>query len=660
MKKNHRSGIGLTLCVMTTVCTVEAAEISFEDVSKQAGISMGGTTYGASWGDFNGDGWPDLWVGNHDQPPSLYLNRQDGTFAEIARQVWAESPRSDYHGAAWADFDRDGDQDLIVVADAQYQGNELVPGDGMDHLLINHDGGFREESGARGLRARRSSRSPLWLDLDDDGRLDLLIVARHSKTAAASSLYYQTAQGHFKPGTDMLKQGRTSRREKYAAFVENLLNLNFTFPTDSFTAAHQEFAQLTDLTGDKKLDLLFFVQPMRVYGIESGALEEITYSLSLPEIRDLADVVSGDFNGDGHNDLFIASARYRSSDLQRPAANTLHATLLGHSNLAPKSDAKGFDFATSGAVTFEIHPEWFAADKIAISSRSKLPAGKVYTLDPRQMSPISEAALEQGRLAIGFDQQSGHWQVRNSVVWEHVDIIVRAQQPVTEVNLHRFERFKPQGRLHLLLGGEDTFTAAPNNIANPSASSCFSVTAGDFDNDMDLDVYLVCTGPIGNTDNRLYENDGNGNLQLVTNAGGASGSDLGRGDVVATADFDRDGFLDLLVTNGADPSSPFVTEGPHQLFRNKGNANHWLAVDLVGSSSNAEGIGATVEVTVQGRRQFREQSGGMHRFTQNHQRLHFGLGPHSTLESVVIHWPSGQRQELTDVRADQILRVVEP
>ena len=79
---------------------------------------------------------------------------------------------------------------------------------------------------------------------------------------------------------------------------------------------------------------------------------------------------------------------------------------------------------------------------------------------------------------------------------------------------------------------------------------------------------------------------------MVSAAGGAIGTQLGRSDVVAAADYDRDGFLDLFVTNGADPTSPFVADGPHQLFRNQGNSNYWLEIDLEGVTSNRDGIGS--------------------------------------------------------------------
>jgi len=180
---------------------------------------------------------------------------------------------------------------------------------------------------------------------------------------------------------------------------------------------------------------------------------------------------------------------------------------------------------------------------------------------------------------------------------------------------------------------------------------------------MDLDIYLVSTGPVANLPNILYRNQGDGTFLEVTNAGGASGSKRGEGESVALADYDRDGFLELWVTNG-DEYGDFGS-GPDQLFRNLAGTrqnppNHWLEVDLVGTVSNRDGIGARLFAYAGGVGQLREQNGGMHKYCQNHTRLHFGLAQNAVVDSLVVNWPSGFVSRLYDVSVDQILSVTEP
>jgi hypothetical protein len=182
-----------------------------------------------------------------------------------------------------------------------------------------------------------------------------------------------------------------------------------------------------------------------------------------------------------------------------------------------------------------------------------------------------------------------------------------------------------------------------------------SVVAADFDNDMDVDLYLVRASRTSNQPNLLYENLGDGAFRAVPDAGGAQGSTVGLGSDVTTVDFDRDGFMDLFVTNGN-----WESEGPNQLFRNLGNRNHWLEVDLVGTVSNRDGIGARLIATVGGVQQLREQNGGMHAKSQNHARIHFGCGSRTRVDRLVVHWPSGVVQTIRDIRVDRVIRVVEP
>ena len=74
--------------------------IQFQEVSQQAGITRIGESWGNAWGDFDGDGYLDLWATNHKQKPSLYRNNTDGTFTDILDNVWHANPFADTHGVA--------------------------------------------------------------------------------------------------------------------------------------------------------------------------------------------------------------------------------------------------------------------------------------------------------------------------------------------------------------------------------------------------------------------------------------------------------------------------------------------------------------------------------------------------------------------------------
>ncbi|MEO0376323.1 MAG: ASPIC/UnbV domain-containing protein, partial [Cyanobacteria bacterium P01_A01_bin.17] len=172
------------------------------------------------------------------------------------------------------------------------------------------------------------------------------------------------------------------------------------------------------------------------------------------------------------------------------------------------------------------------------------------------------------------------------------------------------------------------------------------------------DLYVLESSDAANQVNRLYENQGDGTFAIVDDGAGAAGTTLGVGESVTTADYDLDGFLDLYVANGEGPQ-PNRDDGINQLFRNQGNQNHWLEIDLRSTESNRDGLGAQVLVTAGGVTQLREQAGGIHTFSQNHSRLHFGLANNEVVDTIEIRWPSGAVQVLENIETNKLIQVTE-
>jgi hypothetical protein len=120
----------------------------------------------------------------------------------------------------------------------------------------------------------------------------------------------------------------------------------------------------------------------------------------------------------------------------------------------------------------------------------------------------------------------------------------------------------------------------------------------------------------------------------------------------AFGDLDNDGRIDLAVS---------VLNRPAEIFRNvsEGGA-HWLLVKTVGTVSNRDGIGAKIRVESASGVQYNHVSTSVGYASSSDRRVHFGLGKDTLVKSLTIWWPSGIRQELHEVKSDQILTVVEP
>ena len=171
------------------------ADIAFEDVTAQSGIDYNGPSFGASWGNFDDDGLPDLWTGNHanpDLPPALWVNSEDGTFH--SENLPVEVDRGDLHGAAWADYDNDGDQDILLQAGA-LNGTSSDP----NRFFENQNGTLVEKAFDLGLDYPEGrGRTPLWLDWNNDGKLDVILSnAARDDGRAPTALFTQDSNGIF-------------------------------------------------------------------------------------------------------------------------------------------------------------------------------------------------------------------------------------------------------------------------------------------------------------------------------------------------------------------------------------------------------------------------------------------------------------------------------
>ena len=124
----------------------------------------------------------------------------------------------------------------------------------------------------------------------------------------------------------------------------------------------------------------------------------------------------------------------------------------------------------------------------------------------------------------------------------------------------------------------------------------------------------------------------------------------GRG--LAVGDINNDGRMDAVVS---------TSEGPaHVILNETATPNHWLILKLTGHKSNRDAIGAEVKVVTARGAQYATVTTASSYLSSSDKRVHFGLGPESTVQKVEIRWPSGIFQTIYGVKADQSLAVEEP
>lgn len=151
--------------------------------------------------------------------------------------------------------------------------------------------------------------------------------------------------------------------------------------------------------------------------------------------------------------------------------------------------------------------------------------------------------------------------------------------------------------------------------------------------------------------NSLFHNETNGKFVETSAAAGLATLPPRAGRGVAFADFDNDGFVDMVVSNNGDPPT---------LLHNSGkNGNHFLNFQLVGTKSNRDALGARIRITSGGIAQMREIAGGGSYLSQSDLRANFGLGKNTVAQSVDVSWPSGAHQVFHEVKADQFYLIEE-
>jgi hypothetical protein len=171
---------------------------TFSDVTRKARLDARGWGLAGAWGDYDGNGYPDIYVGNEFGLNSLYRNNGDGTFTDVAKKAGVLD-RGAAMGVDWGDYDNDGDLDLFVNnmyansrwalvhpdypppvpwyfswvprVDVDTITDELTRG---SSLLRNEgDGTFTDVSDAVGVRDCQWGWSAKFMDYDNDGWLDL-------------------------------------------------------------------------------------------------------------------------------------------------------------------------------------------------------------------------------------------------------------------------------------------------------------------------------------------------------------------------------------------------------------------------------------------------------------------------------------------------------
>jgi len=167
--------------------------------------------------------------------------------------------------------------------------------------------------------------------------------------------------------------------------------------------------------------------------------------------------------------------------------------------------------------------------------------------------------------------------------------------------------------------------------------------------------------------NVLMRNEGkdsNGTLQFTDIGMAVGADDIKDTRGMAVADVDNDGALDIITNTNPGDSGDASKARPALLRNNIGSRRNWLAVELEGTQSNRDAVGAMVTIETGGEKQLRLLSAGSGFASQNSARLYFGLNYKTQVDALIVRWPSGRVERFEKVGdktivARQLVRIKE-
>ena len=173
----------------------------FEDVTGQAGVggSKTGKTTGCSFGDFNGDGYLDLAVGNRESPNYLFMNQGDGTFVDVALAQGVQQPADPAFQISFFDFDRDNDADLYISNDRGMLNCPTFH----NYLFENVNGQYMDITESSGTHSCTDSMTVTIGDFTANGWQDLYVTSQ----SLGNTLMQNMGDGTFSDDTKVAGVG---------------------------------------------------------------------------------------------------------------------------------------------------------------------------------------------------------------------------------------------------------------------------------------------------------------------------------------------------------------------------------------------------------------------------------------------------------------------
>jgi enediyne biosynthesis protein E4 len=490
-------------------------------------------------------------------------------------------------GVCVSDYDEDGWQDIYFVNGRDRYSRGITVQNAL--YRNNGNGTFTDVANSAGVPGTNYGLGCVWGDYDNDGFPDLFVTQ-----FGANVLYHNNGDGTFTDATTKAGVGglESGTFHSGAVFFDYDRDGKLDLYVGSYVALGPKAQRYCDIGGVKSscAPAVYHGSPNALYHNNGdGTFTNVTATAKIlqPDGKNLS-VGAYDWDNDGWPDLFVANDGQPAYLYQN-----LH-------------NGKFRETAETAGMAYNLHGQMMASMCISLGDFDNDGWLDLYISD--------------------FQKNSDH-------VWRN------------------------SGKGYFdEISDEAGITLATRDVLS------FGGGFLDFDNDGWLDIFIgnghvypeieqVSTDTLYKQHNSLFHNEKNGKFAEVSAPGGLNALPLRAARGVAFADFDNDGYVDVLVANNGDP--------PTLLHNNAVHKSHFANFKLLGAKSNRDAMGARVKITAGGITQVREIAGGGSYLSQSDLRAHFGLGEATVITTVDVTWPSGGHQSFQNIPADHFYQIEE-
>ncbi|HET8967652.1 MAG TPA: CRTAC1 family protein [Candidatus Acidoferrum sp.] len=491
-------------------------------------------------------------------------------------------------GVCVSDFDGDGWQDIYFVNGRDRYGRDIKVSNAL--YRNNRDGGFTNDTDKAGVSGTGYGLGCAWGDYDDDGFPDLF-VTQYGKNV----LYHNNGDGTFTDVTDKAGVGGMEFGTWFhsgATFFDYDRDGKLDLYVGGYVAYGPGARRYCDLAGIQSscAPSAYAGSAATLYHNNGdGTFTNITKAAGIyqPNGKNLS-VGAADYDNDGWPDLFVAND--------------------GIPSYLYRNDGNG-KFREVGTAT-----------------------GMAYTLAGKVMAAMCISLGDYDNDGL-LDLYISDFQKNSDHLWH---------------NAGRGFMDEVSSEVGITLPTRDVLS--------------FGGGFFDYDNDGWLDLFIAnghvypeveqaMPGTLYKQINTLFHNENGKRFTVATESSGISDLAPRAARGAAFADFDNDGFVDIVVANNGD--------APAILHNGGGNGNHFVNFRLLGTKSNRDALGARIRITSGGISQIREIAGGGSYLSQSDLRANFGLGKSEIVDLVEVQWPSGAKQSFRNIPANKFYRIIE-